>query len=604
MNFFRSRQFELSRFRINALYLGIFFLMALLLGRIFYLQVIKHDYYLNLGLSQRSITRSLSAERGGIFALAGASDQGNLYPLAVNNVYYEVSLDPSKITRPQNISDIIAQVLGLSDQEKEDILTKAKREGRFYELVAREISQEKADELVNRLDELLAEVNDSKDDKDKLKSISELGVNFRKHILRLYPDKEVGAHILGFLGYDNEGVNREGKYGLESYFERDLAGFGGKVSGEKDVAGRLMGASGGAPVQDGADLVLTIDRAVQYFVCKALERGVARYQAKSGTVIVMETESGAVRAMCNYPSFDPNEYSKVESGEVYNNLAVYDAYEPGSVMKSIAMAIAIDQGKVTPNTIYNDEGEVKFAGGFVVRNSDRKAHGIVDMKEVLASSLNTGIIFSTFGVNNKIFEEYMQKFGFGALSGIMLSQEGRGNISSLARQGDIYKATASYGQGITVTPIQMVAAINAIANKGEFVKPYLVEEIRYSNGEIRRFYPETLRRVISRATATQIAAMMVYVIDTGHSRTAGVEGYYVAGKTGTAQVANPETGRYYTDRTIHNIVGFAPSGNPKFSLIVKLDYPQAGAFAESTAAHIFGEISKFLLEYYQIAPER
>lgn len=604
MNFFRSHDLKISVFRINALFWGIFFLMVIVIVRLFYVQILGNEYYFNLGLNQRSIVKDIQPERGRIFAIIN-NNPNELYPLAVNQVYYEISVDPSKITRPQNFTDIFIETLEIKgEEEQKKILDKVKKEARFYELIAKDIPKEKVDIIKEKFEELRFDINKGKSEEEQIKDLSAMGVNFVKNVLRYYPDEEIGANILGFLGYDDMGLNRVGKYGLEGYFQNDLAGLQGTVVGEADVAGRLLTGNDGQAVQNGVDIILTIDRTVQYTVCKALEKAVAQYEAQSGSVIVMETDTGAIRAMCSFPTFDPNNYSKAESSDVYNNLSVYHAYEPGSVMKTIAMAIAIDQGKVEPNTLYNDEGEVKFAGGQVVRNSDLKAHGMVDMKEVLALSLNTGIIFATSEINNKVFEDYMKKFGFGEKTGIHISQDSAGNISSLAKSGDIYKATASYGQGITVTPLQMISAVNAIANGGELMKPYIVSQINYPDGRQQFFGPITDRRVIGVSTASKLAAMMVNVVDMGHSKRAGVPGYYVAGKTGTAQVADLETGKYSTNKTIHTFVGFAPNENPKFTMLTNLDYPTSAPFAESTAAPLFGEIAKFLLEYYQVAPNR
>jgi len=318
----------------------------------------------------------------------------------------------------------------------------------------------------------------------------------------------------------------------------------------------------------------------------------------------METQTGALRAMCNYPSFDPNKYNEVENVNVYNNNAVYHNYEPGSVMKSLSMAIAIETEKVSPDTLYNDEGEIKFAGGHIIRNSDLKAHGLVDMTEVLASSLNTGIIFATFEIHNKVFEDYMKKFGFGEYVNIGISQDSKGDISKLSKKGDIYKATSSYGQGLTVTPLQMLNAINVLANDGNLVQPYIINKIKYEDEIIKTFEPEIIRKVVSNHTASTLAAMMVNVVDSGHAIKAGVEGYYIAGKTGTAQVVNKDTGRYDINKSIHNFVGFAPVDNPKFTMITKLDYPTAARFSADTAAPLFGEIAKFLLAYYNIPPSK
>ena len=590
---------ELSGFRIKALQGVIFFLLFVVVARLFWVQIVDHNHYVKLGAEQRAIARELLPERGRIFALANRTEE-NLYPLAVNKVYYEVSVDPSLITRPQNITDIFVEVLEL---EEEVVLAKVKQNDR-YELIAKEVPQEKVDILQERLEEVRWDVNRGKSTEDQVNNLAELGVFFDKHVLRYYPDKEIGAHILGFLGYSEDGYSRVGKYGLEGYWQNELAGYTGQIVGEADVAGRLLADDLGQAVKNGADLTLTIDRAVQYSACKSLERALATYDAESGTVVIMETSTGAIRAMCNYPSFDPNEYNQVTSSDVYNNLAVYQNYEPGSVMKSISMAIAIDEGKVSPSSLYTDEGEIKFAGGNIIRNAGNKEYGLVDMKEVLAASINTGIIHATAEVNNKIFADYVARFGFGEYTGLNISQDNKGNIASLDKKGDIFKATASYGQGITATPLQMLNAINVLANRGNLLQPYIVSKIEYADGRVEEFGPQTLRQVIDTATAAQLAAMMVNVIDSGHAGKAAVDGYYVAGKTGTAQVANPDTGKYYTDKTIHNFVGFAPNNDPQFTMIVKLDYPTAARYSADTAAPVFGEIAAWLLDYYKIAPER
>lgn len=594
---------SISSLRLNALQGVIFFLIVIIIGRLFYLQIVKHDYFLQAGLDQRAVLEELSPERGNIYALAG--DQGNeLYPLAISNIYYEISVDPSKVTRPQNLTDIFVSVLGLDDAAKAQVLAKIKQTDRRYESIAKEVPKEKEESLRAALEQLRWEVNKDQITGPPLQNLGELGVNFKKTVLRYYPDHQDGAHILGFLGYAKDGHSRVGSYGLEAFFEQELSGNKGSRSGEKDVTGRLISRDSIDPQRNGADLVLTIDRNVQYASCQALAKAVPLYQADSGTVIVMESATGAIRAMCNYPSFDPNEYNQVESSEVYNNSAVYQAYEPGSVMKAVTMAIAVDQGKILPNTTFEDKGEVRFARGEVIKNSDLQAHGWVDMKEVLAASLNTGIVFATAEVSNAIFKDYMEKFGFGKATGITISQESVGDISALAKKGDIYKATASFGQGITVTPLQMISALNVIANRGALVKPYIVGQINFPDGQIQKFQPTVVRQVIQSSTAAQLAAMLVNVVDKGHAQRAGIKGYYIAGKTGTADVPNPQTKRYDSGRTIHTFVGFAPHENAKFIVLTKLDNPQTARFAESTAVPLFAEIAKYLLEYYQIAPNR
>ncbi|MBP9802367.1 penicillin-binding protein 2 [Patescibacteria group bacterium] len=595
-----SNNVLIGNFRINTLQWVIFLLILIIIIRLFYLQVLQNDKYKALASQQHKMVTVLQPERGEIFALTDKKETTQLYPLAVNQISYEVYADPSKVTRPQNLADILVEILAVDPVET---LAKLEKTGDQYEVIKKNVDQTAIDALTIKLDELLKDTN-----KDKLKKDRQAntGVAWNKEILRFYPDKEVGAHILGFLGYAEDGVTRVGKYGLEGFWQKDLVGLGTQVVGERDMSGRALPFSElAAMVENGADLVLTIDRTVQYQACKALEKSVIRHGAKSGSVIVMETSTGAIRAMCGYPSFDPNNYSQVEDGNVYNNLAVYDSYEPGSVMKAISMAIAVDTGHVTADTIYEDKGEIKFAGGFTVRNSDLKAHGVVDMTQVLVESLNTGVIFASKDIKNKIYEDYMKQFGFGEAFGLEISQEAKGDISALSKKGDIYKATSSYGQGITVTPLQLLSAVNVLANGGNLMKPYLVSELKKNNGQIEKFEPTTLNQVISQGTASTLSAMLTQVVEQGHSKQAAVPGYYIAGKTGTAQVANPETGRYYdASKVIHSFVGFAPVESPKFTMLTKLDFPTSAPYAESTAAPLFGEIAKFLLEYYQIPPTR
>ncbi len=600
MNIGRNNQQETIVSRINVLEGVIFLFVLIIIGRLFFLQVIKHDYYLQLGLQQRDYDQEVIPERGRIFALTGQSEASELYPVAVNKVFYELALDPKIITRPQNIADILGKILEI---DVNVIKEKAALTDKRYEVIAKNVSEDKVKLIKNELQVLLTDVNNGS--KEKLASIRDLGVSLNKSVLRFYPDKELSAHIVGFLGFNDDGVRREGKYGLEGYFDKDLSGQAGKIVGETDGTGVLLADSQAEEARPGVDLVLTIDHTIQYKACQALQKAVSKNMADSGTIIVMETETGAIRAMCDFPSFDPNDYGKVDSPDVYNNLAVFQNYEPGSVMKAISMAIAINEGKVTPDTSYEDKGELKFAFGQVIRNAGKKTYGWSDMKKVLAFSINTGIIFATQDVPNKIFHGYMKSFGFGETTNILLSQESKGDISSLEKNGDIYKATASYGQGITVTPLQMINAFNVLANRGNLMQPYIIKELRYNDKVIETYQPKIIRQnVISASTASQISAMLVNVVDSEHAVGARVPGYFVAGKSGTAQVANIGAKKYDTSVTIHSFIGYAPASKPKFTLLTKLDNPKTAQYSEGTAIPLFGEIAQFLLQYYQVAPEK
>jgi cell division protein FtsI/penicillin-binding protein 2 len=267
------------------------------------------------------------------------------------------------------------------------------------------------------------------------------------------------------------------------------------------------------------------------------------------------------------------------------------------------MAAAIDTDKVLPDSTYIDEGFVKY-GQFTIKNSDGKANGVPPMTQVLEKSLNTGAIYVEEKLGNDLFRQYVRNFGFGQKTGVELGMEAPGDISSLDKKGDIYSATASYGQGITATPLQIVSAFAAIANGGNLMKAYLVDEINKSDGAKIKTEPKIVRRVINERTATLTSGMLVSVVENGHGKRAGVPGYYVAGKTGTAQVHKSNGPGYEENITIGSFVGFAPVEDPRFAMIVKIDHPRDVQWAESSAAPIFGEIAKFLLNYYQVPTNR
>jgi cell division protein FtsI/penicillin-binding protein 2 len=311
--------------------------------------------------------------------------------------------------------------------------------------------------------------------------------------------------------------------------------------------------------------------------------------------------------MCSYPDFDPNNYNEVADINIFNNPNIFGGYEPGSIFKAFTLAAGLDQEKITPKSTYNDKGFVMIQGwNKPIKNSDfltKGGHGVVDMDTVLEKSLNTGTIYVMNKIGPEVFIDYVKKFGFGEKSGIELETESVTNIVNLNRKTlrPIEVATATFGQGITATPLQLVTAYAAIANGGILMKPYLVQEIRTSTGQSNITQPTEVRRVISERSALLLSGMLVNVIDKGHAKLAAVPGYYIAGKTGTAQVAGKGG---YTNRTMHSFAGFAPVEDPKFVALVEFDNPVNSPWADSSAAPVFQQIASFILDYYQIPKER
>lgn len=562
--------------RLQYLAIGLFLFGGVLVWRLASLQVWGGGDLRDKALKQYSTIRELPAERGKIFYSERKSSE--LYPLATNRVYNHLFAIPRDIKNSSTTMEKLWPLISQYEITEETLQARLTKENDIYE------------PLVHKLtDEALAPIMELKLE----------GIASEREGWRFYPEEKTLAQVLGFVGVSNE--KRQGQYGLEGYFEDELAGKDGRVEGDMDVTGRLIqtGNLKRTEPEPGVDLVLTVDRIIQAYACQKLALQAEKLGADGGDLIIMNPGSGAIIAMCSTPAFDPNEYQKAEDISVYLNPSVALAYEPGSVFKPITMAAAIDSGRVGPETTYTDTGEAKF-GSYTIKNSDNKAHGLTSMVGVLENSLNTGAIFAEQELGNDNFLEYVKKFGFGKMTGIELGHETGGNIRLLDNNKDINFATASFGQGITVTPLQMITAYAALANGGKIMKPYIVKEKRRNDQVIEITEPKVLAQPISLRTSTIISGMLVSVVRNGHAKRAGVAGYRLGAKTGTAQVA---AGKGYGDKYIHTAAGYGPIDNPAFVMLVKLNDPKAGQFAESTAVPVFGDVAKFILQYYEIPPD-
>ncbi|MFZ2226148.1 MAG: penicillin-binding protein 2 [Candidatus Moraniibacteriota bacterium] len=561
-----SRIYVLA-FAVSLISLAIFF-------RLYSLQVSAHASYLALAENQHSLFKNLIPTRGEIFL----RDRDALYPIAVNkemNMAYAV---PKEIENPADASDKVAGALELS---RDELFAKFSKENDMYEVLKHKLSDEEA---------------------DNLKKLKLKGVYLTDEALRYYPAGELAAHILGFVGWRNNEFG--GRYGTELFFDEKLKGQEGKLFQNKDNAGRWIstGEKEIAYAKNGDNLVLSIDHIVQYETEKMLRAAVEKYEADRGTIIVMESATGKILSMANYPTFNPNDYAKTDNMEAFRNLAVSDPYECGSVFKTFTIASAIDAGKISPGTTYSDTGTVTEAG-YSIHNSDLKANGTQTMTQVLEKSLNTGVIFAEKLMGNVAFADYMHKFGFGEVTGADVFGEAAGNVRNLGNlKSNIQFFTASFGQGITVTPLQLISAYNAIANGGVLLKPQIIDKIIHADGTETDNSPEEVRRVISEDSAKLVAQMLRSVVTDGHGKQADVPGYLVGGKTGTAQVASSSAKGYAEGESIGSFAGFAPTDNPRFTILVRLDDPKTVQWAESSAAPTFGELMKFLLSYYHVEP--
>ena len=557
---------------------GAFALAGLILvARFFQLQVLEYHIYHVLAADEHEIQAELIPKRGTIYI----RDQrnGTLYPIAKDRDAWQVYAVPREMKAFVHVATSVAAILHLPEQE---LMQKFSVASSSYVLLAKDASLDVVQQLQN---ERLA------------------GIGMIKGAARLYPEQGIGGQILGFVSLDDKNV-RVGKYGLEGFYDDILAGEAGSLLAEKDAAGRRLaiGTLQLKEAKDGSDLVLTIDRTIQYQACQKIKEAVSFFEADSGTVVIMDAENGSILALCSTPDFDPANYGKISHVSVLNNPATFYPFEPGSIFKAITMAAGLDLADVTPFTTYNDPGQLRIEN-FSIYNSDKQGHGTQTMTQVLEKSLNTGAIYVQQLIGKDRFREYVTRFGFGERTDIDLPSEAKGNISALNKSGKIFAATGSFGQGITVTPIQMVTAYAALGNGGKLFEPHLVQEIDHPDGSHQIISPRLIRHVITERTSRLISGMLVSVVERGHGKRAGVPGYYVAGKTGTAQVSDPHGG-YLPDLTIGSFAGFAPADHPRFAMIVKIEHPKTVKFAESSAAPVFGDLAKFLLNYFQIPPDR
>ena len=566
-----------SRIRWVAL---VFLLLALwIAARLSILQIFQHNYYALFALNTHEIYQKLHPDRGQIYfkdARAGIE-----YPAAVNKEFFIVYANPREIS-PEETATTSAQIaarLGQTSGEQQSTFAKLSDHSDSYAVIAKKVLPEVAARL----------------EAAKLKGVYTAGVS-----MRYYPEGPLAASVLGFTGSDSAG-NITGRYGIEGYWEKKLAGKGGFTMGEKGALGSWISFADRTmvPSENGADLVLTIDRAVESAACERLRQGLKDYGAKSAALVLMNSKTGAVLAMCSLPDFDPNNYSKVNDLAVYNNTAIFTAYEPGSVFKAFTMGAGLDLGKIFPNTTYTDPCE-RVINGHRVRNAMQACYGEQTMTQVLEKSINTGAVWVEEKVGGERFREYIEKFGFGDKTGIALNTEVAGDAKSLQKKGEIFGANGSFGQGLTATPLQVAAGYAAIANGGELMKPFIIDQVRYPSGEKEITAPMVAEQVISEHAAKLLSAMLVSVVE-NHYQTAKIDTYYVAGKTGTAQIA--ERGVYSANRTNHTFAGFAPASDPALVLVVKYEEPER-QWAEQTALPVFKDVLQFALNYYAIPGDR
>jgi len=545
---------------------AVFFAFSLILvGRITYWQVVRRQELLELAKLEHYQTRVIPPQRGAILDRRGSL-------LATDIFQYEIFATPRDVSNPRWTAEQLAPLL---ERPPETLWVLLERNDRSVTL-AKGIPLNVG---------------------EKIASQGLPGVGAIPLPQRIYPEKELACHLLGFVGAEGDGF-----YGLEEYYDDILQGEPGSRGGERDPSGLQMiaGYGGYIPAQEGPTLVLTLDRTIQGLVEENLEKAIEEYGAQGGTIIVMDPWTGAILAMASYPRYDPNRFYEA-SEEFFVNPAISEVHEPGSVFKPVTIGAALDTGEVTPETTYNDTGSI-LVGGQVIANWDWGARGETTVSELLKYSLNVGAATMSTKIGAEKFYRYVRRFGFGEPTGIDLAGEVSGIVKTPgdAQWHESDLGTNSFGQGISVTPLQMINAMAAIANGGLLMKPYIVQRIVREDGVVE-IEPVVRRRVISPETARQLTQILVEGVKKGVAELAYVEGYSIAAKTGTAQIPIP--GGYDPTWTIASIVGWAPADDPRFIILVKIDKPRAAPWGAVVAAPVFKSLAQQLFDYLGIPPD-
>lgn len=524
-------------------------------GRTFYLQVLNHEQLVKLAERQYNRTVPLVPARGGIYDRTGA-------PLAVSLEMDSLYAEPRRVKDPHGAAAVLAPLLGEAQHELFRKLTL----DRSFVWLERRLPP---------------------DTVQRIKRLQVTGIGFVKESKRFYPNFEVASHVLGFTGVDPEGLE-----GIELRYDATILGNTGYLVTERDALGRDV-ALHDAVVKDaspGRSLVLTLDKNIQYLAEKELAKAVESSGAKAGMAVVAEPATGKVLALANYPTFNPNSFSRYTPFKLRNR-SVVDSFEPGSTFKIFLMAAAVEEKLVRPQDLVNCENGSYVFGGRTIR--DDHPQGRISVSDVLRYSSNIGSAKIGFKLGDDRLYRYLRAFGFGEKTGIDLPGETGGGLRPVSRWYGSDLATIAFGQGVSTSAMQLVSAVSAVANGGMLMKPYLVERVIDDAGrELRHIQPQAVRRVISADTAATVTRMMETVVANGGTGTkAAVEGFRVAGKTGTAQKVDPVSRGYSATKRTASFIGFVPADKPQLTILVVIDEPSTSPYGGVVAAPAFREIA-------------
>jgi cell division protein FtsI/penicillin-binding protein 2 len=581
--------------RLIFLQVLLFLFSAVIIGRLFYWQVLNHENFVAAAKTQIEDTVQIGAKRGKILAADGSVLASNQKSYLVYAILPEIKKLKGKNETFDEVVNELAEKLALPLVDEkffgEEKVTQSEKDQAREETEADISYQLRLPKLI--WVPLAKKIGGGT--KGKVEKLNIKGIGFEEDTKRFYPEGNLAANILGFVGKDESGADK-GYFGIEGFYNSKLRGRSGTLIQEVDALGRpiLAASPEGLGAQDGSDLLTTIDRTVQYTVDKKIKEGVSRFGAKSGAIVILDIETSAILASSSVPTFNLVN-PQTSPSKNYKNLGISEVYEPGSTYKSVTFSSALDSGAISTNTTCPCKGPIK-ASGYEVQTVDNKYHPNSTITQILQHSDNVGAAFAAKKMGVDSFLKYILDFGFGAKTGVDLQGEEIGLVKDSSDWHEIELVTAAFGQGLSVTPLQMVNAMAAIANDGEMMKPYVVQKIIGAKGEVE-FKPKKIRQVVKSSTSKIMKQLLLAAVEGGEARNIIPHGYRVGGKTGTAQI--PIAGKYSL-KTVASFVGFGPVEKPRFAMIVVLFEPSASIWASETAEPLFFEIVEELYPYWGI----
>src|SRR3989339_451703 len=538
--------------------LFLFFLFYIgIIVRLFFIQVLRPSTsadYLR--------TRKIPPERGKIL------DRNN-QPLVTNQTKYQLYLEPKNIDDEEILKIKLSRELQVEESSISSKLDRSKEWIALYSGI-------------------------TKEKHDAINALKLSGVGFNEEQSRYYPEGSSSAHLLGFVG-KNQGEENIGYFGIEGFYDKDLSGFPGLIRSDRDLIDRpiFLGTQERIDPENGRDLVLTVDKTVQEIIKRRLIAGIEKYKAKEGCIIVVQPFTLEILGLSCIPDFDLEKYYSFDEG-YYKNQAISSLYEPGSTFKPLVMAAGIQEGVITPNSIFNEKGKISI-GEYNIKTWNDKYEGKITMTRVLEKSSNVGMVYVGEKLGNKKLLYYLKKYGFGELTGIDLQGEVPGYLRADDEWYPIDYATATFGQGLVVSPIQMIRAFSTVINGGNLMTPHVVKTL-VGKMKTQKIVPQTITRVVNEEVSQQIKEMLVSTIENGETKYLKPKGYSIGGKTGTAQIAIK--GHYDASKTIASFIGFSPVETPQFAILVVIKEPSTSQWGSETAAPLFFEIAKELIVYY------